>query len=207
MRRWIAVAAGAALLICAGLVRAQSPDAQPDAPPPPGAEEAPPADVQPPPPAAINPPPAEVTPDTPPPTASKSQAATPAAPVVPDKPPPPLRRPRTAYAVLQVLDKVTTETLRFQAPVGGAVRYKTLVFQVTACETNAADEDMKDAAAYVTVTSQPLSPGGGPPPPAKQVFKGWMYASSPGLNPLQHPVYDAWVIACSAPAPSAAPSK
>ncbi|MDB5429343.1 MAG: hypothetical protein JWP35_459, partial [Caulobacter sp.] len=122
-----------------------------------------------------------------------------------DAPPPPaLRRPRSPYAVLQVLDKVTAETLRFEAPVGGAVRYKTLVFQVRACETSAADEDMKDSAVYLVVTSQPLSPGGGAPPPAKQVFKGWMYASSPGLNPLQHPVYDAWVIACSAAPPSAA---
>jgi len=39
--------------------------------------------------------------------------------------------------------------------------------------------------------------------PPKQAFKGWMYASSPGLNPLEHPVYDAWLIACRTAAPPA----
>ena len=32
---------------------------------------------------------------------------------------------------------------------------------------------------------------------AKRVFSGWMYASSPGLNGMQHPLYDVWVISCS----------
>ncbi|MGV6802297.1 MAG: DUF2155 domain-containing protein [bacterium] len=28
------------------------------------------------------------------------------------------------------------------------------------------------------------------------LFSGWMYASSPALNALEHPVYDVWVIGC-----------
>ena len=40
------------------------------------------------------------------------------------------------------------------------------------------------------------------PPAARQVFRGWMFAASPGLNPFQHPVYDAWLIACKAAGPS-----
>ena len=38
-------------------------------------------------------------------------------------------------------------------------------------------------------------------PPPRQAFRGWMYAASPGLNPLEHPVYDAWLITCRAAAP------
>ena len=33
-------------------------------------------------------------------------------------------------------------------------------------------------------------------------FAGWMFASSPGLHALEHPVYDIWVIACSEVDPS-----
>ncbi len=36
---------------------------------------------------------------------------------------------------------------------------------------------------------------------AETRFSGWMFASSPGLHALQHPVYDIWVINCSAAAP------
>jgi hypothetical protein len=35
-------------------------------------------------------------------------------------------------------------------------------------------------------------------PNLRQVFKGWMFADSPSVNPMQHPVYDAWLIACKA---------
>jgi len=39
--------------------------------------------------------------------------------------------------------------------------------------------------------------------PGRQLFRGWMFASTPGLNPFQHPVYDAWLIACKTSAPAA----
>ena len=39
------------------------------------------------------------------------------------------------------------------------------------------------------------------------VFSGWMYASSPGLSALEHPVYDIWVIRCTAPAPVKLPER
>ncbi|GAB4519074.1 MAG: hypothetical protein Tsb0010_03370 [Parvularculaceae bacterium] len=35
----------------------------------------------------------------------------------------------------------------------------------------------------------------------EKIFSGWMFASSPALNPLEHPVYDVWVIDCIAAAP------
>ena len=43
-----------------------------------------------------------------------------------------------------MLDKVTAETLRFEAPVGKPIRYKTLVFTVKACERSAPDEALED---------------------------------------------------------------
>lgn len=40
---------------------------------------------------------------------------------------------------------------------------------------------------------------------AETRFSGWMFASSPGLNALEHPVYDIWVIHCSASVPVTLP--
>ncbi|HEX5380424.1 MAG TPA: DUF2155 domain-containing protein [Phenylobacterium sp.] len=111
------------------------------------------------------------------------------------------KRTRYDIAILQALDKVTAETVRFEAAVGQPVRYKTLLFTVKACEQSAEDEPQEDSIAYITVDSQPKAAPGKPNPSPRQVFKGWMYASSPGLNPLQHPVYDAWLITCRAAAP------
>jgi hypothetical protein len=143
------------------------------------------------------------------PTASASGAPTQASPAAKpaaaatDKPAEPLKRARSSVAILQALDKVTTETMRFEAPVGQPIRYKTLIFTVRACETTAPDEDAPDSVAYVTVDTQPKALPGRVAPPGRQIYKGWMYANSPGLNPLEHPVYDAWLIACKTSAPVA----
>jgi len=142
-------------------------------------------------------PPTEATDATPAP-----QAAAPSKPG-PAKPVDPLKRPRFPVAIIQALDKVTAETVRFEAPVGKPVRYKTLVFTVHACETTAPDEDASDAAAHVEIDSQPNGPDGKPVPTMRRVFNGWMFANAPGLNLFQHPVYDAWLIACKAAPPSA----
>jgi hypothetical protein len=132
------------------------------------------------------------------------EASIAAAPVEPSKPTGPLPRARATTAILQVLDKVTTETMRFEAPVGKSIRYKDLVFTVRACETAAPDEAAPEAAAYVVINSAPKPQPGREPVPARQVFRGWMFASTPSVDPVQHPVYDAWLVACKAAPPSPA---
>jgi hypothetical protein len=183
------------------LVRAQqgqdapyaAPQAAPDAeePPPPPAALSGAVDVTPSPPAEA----ADVEPAPAPSAAASSQSAA--------KPAEPLKRPRYTSAVLQALDKVTAQTLRFEVPINKPVRYKTLIFVVRACETTAPDEGFTDAAAHVEIDSQPIPQDGKAPPPARQVFRGWMFANAPGVDLFQHPVYDAWLIACKTEAPSA----
>jgi hypothetical protein len=121
----------------------------------------------------------------------------------PAKPAEPIKRARSSVAIIQALDKVTTETMKFEAPVGQPIRYKTLVFTVRASETTTPDEDAPDSVAYITVDTQPKALPGRVAPPGRQIYKGWMYANAPGLNPLEHPVYDAWLIACKTSAPVA----
>jgi len=94
--------------------------------------------------------------------------------------------------------------MRFAVPVGAErVRYKNLVFTVKACETSGIGGAEPEASAYVVIESAPLSAPGVPIPPHKEVYRGWMYANSPALHPFQHPIYDAWLIACMASAPKA----
>jgi hypothetical protein len=196
MRLKLSLLAALALAGAAGLVQARQTQ-------PPAATVTPPVEAPPSAPEAEEPPPAPSTPAPPTktaPTAAETPATSESKPkaAAAEKPSEPTRRVRSGAAIIQAIDKVTAETLRFEAPIGQAIRYKTLVFTVRACETTAADEASPDSMAYMTIESQPKSLTGRAPPAPKTVFKGWMFASSPGLNPLQHPVYDAWLIACRA---------
>lgn len=189
--------------------QAQTPPAAPQAPvaqpAPRPAQPAPASELRPAQPTQVAPAVANPNPPaSPPPTAA---TAVKPAPTAPAKPPEPAKRARYTIAILQALDKVTTETMRFEVPIGQPIRYKTLIFTVRACETAASDEIAPESAAYVVVDTQPKAQGGRPAPAGRQIYKGWMYASSPGLNPLQHPVYDAWLIACKQSAPAAPPAK
>lgn len=124
--------------------------------------------------------------------------------IEPGEPIPPPPRTRAPIAILQALDKVTAQTIRFAAPVGQPVRYENLVFTVRACEATTQNTAAPEAAVYLEILSQPRPRPGYPTPPTRQIYRGWMFATSPGLHPLEHPVYDAWVIGCSTSAPRAA---
>lgn len=110
----------------------------------------------------------------------------------------PGRRQRRPVAIVHAIDKVTAESMLFEVEVGGRpVRFnKTLIFSARACEVSASDEQTEDAIAYLEVGVQPR--GVIVPTEARQIFKGWMFASSPGVSGLQHPIYDAWVVGCKA---------
>jgi hypothetical protein len=209
-RRVAAVLAfGVAATIAAGwVVRAQQPASGPNA-----AEPQPPAPTTASPPVIEAPPPprgpesepasnAQAAPSNEAAVVEKPQAK-PSQPAPPPPPPAPVLPVRAPAAILQALDKVTAETIRFAAPVGQRIRYKNLVFTVKACETTGLADPAPQASAYLTIESQPLAVEGRGPPPAKVVYRGWMFSSSPGLHPLEHPVYDAWLIACMASAPPA----
>ena len=152
------------------------------------------------PPPLPEPPAASSAAQAPPPTVLLPQSASDAAAVSdllePLKPAAPAPRPRRTAAIIQALDKTTAETLRFEAPVGQPIRYKDLVFTVHVCEDSAPELGQHGAAAHMEIDSSPRPISGRATPPTRQVFKGWMFAASPGLHPFEHPVYDAWLIAC-----------
>jgi hypothetical protein len=97
-----------------------------------------------------------------------------------------------AIAVLQGLDKVTARVSTFEAPVGQTVRFGALNIRVRHCDRTPPQE-APESAAFLEIDE--VKPGEEPVP----VFTGWMFASSPGLNALEHPVYDVWVLECRGP--------
>ncbi|RZJ89650.1 MAG: DUF2155 domain-containing protein [Brevundimonas sp.] len=128
---------------------------------------------------------------------AKAEEEKTAAPAAPEEAPPPGRRTRRPIAVVQAIDKITAESMRFEVEVGGRpVRFdKTLIVSARACEVAASDEVVNDSVAYLDISVQPRGAQSQEP---RQIFRGWMFASTPAVSGLQHPVYDAWVVGCKA---------
>lgn len=115
-----------------------------------------------------------------------------------EEPATPARRQRRRVAIVEAIDKITAESMRFEVEVGGRpVRFqRTLIFTARACEVSAPDELVSDSVAYLEVSLQPRGVIQVNEP--RQIFRGWMFASSPAVSGLQHPIYDAWVVGCKA---------
>ncbi len=93
--------------------------------------------------------------------------------------------------VMGGLDKITARTFRFEAPVGHTVKFKKLLITARTCYVRP-PEETPETSVFVEISEPP--PQGGDE--LRRLFSGWMFASSPGLNALEHPVYDVWVVGC-----------
>jgi hypothetical protein len=91
--------------------------------------------------------------------------------------------------IMQGLDKVTARVTRFEAPIGVTVRFGALRIMVRACDRTP-PEDPPESTAFLDISE--VRPGEN----ALDLFHGWMFASSPALSALEHPVYDVWVLEC-----------
>ena len=91
--------------------------------------------------------------------------------------------------MLQGLDKVTARISTFDAPVGETVDFGTLQIVVRTCDKRP-PEETPESAAFLDIWDRR------PDEAAVSVFRGWMFASSPALSAMEHPVYDVWVLDC-----------
>lgn len=99
-------------------------------------------------------------------------------------------KPKTFNAVrLQGLNKVTARISTVDAPLGVVTRFENLEIIPLRC-WQAPPEEQPENAALLEIRE--LKPGEGP----QAIFKGWMFASSPGLSSLEHAVYDITVLEC-----------
>jgi len=130
--------------------------------------------------------------------ATSADTAAPAgttAPEAPPAPPPPLADAAGTTLTLRGLDKITGRPTNIVAPIGKPVQFATLTITARYCYSTPASET-PETSAFVQIDDHR------PDQSVKRVFSGWMYASSPGLNAVQHPLYDVWVINCSNGAPN-----
>jgi hypothetical protein len=112
--------------------------------------------------------------------------------------------------LLQGLDKITARVSEIKVPVGGTVTFGALQITARACDKHP-PEEAPEAAAFLEVVE--VKPDEKP----VERFKGWMFASSPALSAMEHPVYDLIVLDCvnadgstaepSAPDPDAPPAE
>jgi hypothetical protein len=92
-------------------------------------------------------------------------------------------------AVLQGLDKITARVSEIDAPVGKRVQFGSLSITVRDCEKNP-PEDRPEDAAFLQIDE--IRPG----EENVRRFSGWMFAQSPALSSLEHPVYDVILLDC-----------
>ncbi len=95
-------------------------------------------------------------------------------------------------AVFSGLDKTTARVTKFSAEIGKPTRFGALEVTVRACDKKP-PEDKPRTTAYVEIRQIDEEKNEVIQAP---IFKGWMFAENPGLNALEHPVYDVWLNTC-----------
>ena len=91
--------------------------------------------------------------------------------------------------ILRGLDKITARATTIYAPIGVSVKYATLAITARYCYSTPITETPETTAFLQIIDHRPDEP-------ERKVFSGWMLASSPSLNGVEHPLYDVWVISC-----------
>ncbi len=97
-------------------------------------------------------------------------------------------------AVFSALDKITARITILYVPIGQPVKFGSLVVRARVCYTRPPTEKPKTTA-FVEVDEHQLNGR------IKRLFTGWMFAASPGLHGVEHPVYDVWLKTCRASMP------
>ena len=104
----------------------------------------------------------------------------------------PTEKIENGRAVFAGLDKITGRTIKFDAGIGETVQFGALQVTARACYTRPPTEPT-NTDAFVEVDEVTLQGE------IKRIFTGWMFASSPGLNAVEHPIYDVWLTGCEQP--------
>jgi hypothetical protein len=105
---------------------------------------------------------------------------------------PPAQKIINKKATFSGLDKITGRIINFDEDIGETVQFGALRVKTDACYTRPATE-AANTDAFVEVDEITLQGE------VKRIFSGWMYAASPGLHGVEHPIYDIWLTDCKGP--------
>jgi hypothetical protein len=143
----------------------------------------------------------------PPPGPAGPAGPTPSDEVVTAPPAQKIVNPTAAFAGL---DKITGRITTFDVAINETVQFGALQVTPRACYTRPPTET-QNTDAFVQVDEITLQGE------VKRIFSGWMFAASPGLHGVEHPIYDVWLTDCKggappvaqvqAPAPAPAPAR
>lgn len=95
-------------------------------------------------------------------------------------------------AVFAGLDKITGVTTTFEIPIGEERRFGALIVKPNACYSRPVTEEPKTTS-FVEVDQVEMEKT------RRRIFSGWMFAESPGLNAVEHAIYDVWLTGCRDP--------
>ncbi len=102
--------------------------------------------------------------------------------------------PRDQIVTLRGVDKITARVTDIRAPMNRPLRFGSLEITPRTCSKRP-PEETPEVTAFLEISD--IKADG----TKNKLFGGWMFASSPALSALEHPVYDVWVIDCNAIAP------
>src|SRR5215470_14540398 len=105
---------------------------------------------------------------------------------------PPATKVTNKKATFSGLDKITGRIINFDEDIGETVQFGALRVKTSVCYTRPSTE-AANTDAFVEVDEITLQGE------VKRIFSGWMYAASPGLHGVEHPVYDIWLTDCKGP--------
>jgi hypothetical protein len=91
--------------------------------------------------------------------------------------------------ILETLDKISARVSRVEVPVGTTITFGSLKITPRHCDKRP-PEETPESSVFIEIVEE------FPDEQPKLEFSGWMFASSPALSALDHPVYDVWVVDC-----------
>ncbi|KQV40730.1 glycosyl hydrolase family 5 [Rhizobium sp. Root73] len=94
-------------------------------------------------------------------------------------------------AVFSGIDKITGRITTFDVYIGETVQFGALQVTPRVCYSRD-DTEAPKTDTFVEVDEITLDRK------IRRIFTGWMFADSPGLNAVEHPVYDVWLNSCKA---------
>ena len=95
-----------------------------------------------------------------------------------------------SFTDLKILDKVSSKNTLVKLKNGELITFKDLSIKSLKCK-NSEFDDNPEITAYIQVKDLTDENNN-----EVFVFNGWMFSSSPSINPFDHPVYDVWLIKC-----------
>lgn len=102
---------------------------------------------------------------------------------------PPPQRIANPSAVFSGLDKITGRIISFDVAINETVQFGALQVTPRVCYTRPPTET-PNTDAFIQVDEVTLQGE------IKRIFEGWMFAASPGLHAVEHPIYDVWITDC-----------